>query len=108
VDKYGSDAARILSYAEENSVLAKRITLGRPFLMAEVPYAVHHEMALTLNDFLIRRTHVIHETRGGDLPRARAVAELMARLLGWDASEIESQVHDYASQVALTQRWREA
>jgi glycerol-3-phosphate dehydrogenase len=105
-DTYGNQAARILTYAEENPVLAEQITPGRDYLMAEVPYAVHHEMALTLSDVLIRRTHVIHETRGGGISRARAVAELMAPLLGWDESEIDCQVSDYASQVALTQRWR--
>jgi glycerol-3-phosphate dehydrogenase len=105
-DTYGRDAARIMNYAEENPVLGERITPGRPYLMAEVPYAVRHEMALTLSDVLVRRTHVIHETRGGGLSRARAVAEVMAPLLGWDKSEIDCQVSDYASQVALAQRWR--
>jgi glycerol-3-phosphate dehydrogenase len=107
VDAYGGDAARILTCAEENPVLAERITSERYYLMAEVPHAVQHEMALTLSDVLIRRTHVIHETRGGGLSRARAVAELMAPLLAWDESEIEHQVSDYTSQVALAQRWRE-
>jgi glycerol-3-phosphate dehydrogenase len=106
VDTYGTYAGQILNYANENPILAERITPGHPYVMAEVPYAVHHEMALTLSDVLIRRTHVIHETRGGDLPRARVVAKLMALLLGWDASEIERQVHDYATRVSLTQRWR--
>jgi glycerol-3-phosphate dehydrogenase len=105
-DAYGSQAARILAHAEENPSLAEQITPGQHYLMAEVPYAVQHEMALTLSDVLIRYTHVIHETRGGALPKARAVAELMASFLGWDDSEIDRQVSDYASQVALTQRWR--
>ncbi|MGD2177262.1 MAG: glycerol-3-phosphate dehydrogenase/oxidase [Anaerolineae bacterium] len=107
LDAYGSDAARILAFAEEKPIFAERITPERHYLMAEVLYAVHHQMALTLSDVLIRRTRVIHETRGGGLPRARAVAELMASLLGWGDSEIDRQVCDYASQVALTQRWRE-
>jgi glycerol-3-phosphate dehydrogenase len=106
VDAYGSHAAQILTHAEENPVLDERITPERHYLMAEVPHAVQHEMALTLSDVLIRRTHVIYETRGGGLSRARAVAELMAPLLGWDESETDRQVSDYASQVALTQRWR--
>jgi len=67
---------------------------------------VQHEMALTLCDVLIRRTHVIYETRDGGLDQARAVAELMAPRLGWDEAEIERQVADYTAQVALTQQWR--
>jgi glycerol-3-phosphate dehydrogenase len=107
LEAYGSGASRILAHAEEKPVLAERITPERPYLMAEVPYTVHHEMALTLSDVLVRRTHVIYETRQGALPRAHTVAKLMAPLLGWNESEIDRQVSDYASQVALTQRWRE-
>ena len=107
MDAYGSDAAWMLAYAEENPILGERIVPELPYLMAEVPYAVQHEMALTLSDVLIRRTHVIYETRGGGLERARAVAELMAPRLGWDEAEVERQVADYAAQVALTQQWRE-
>jgi glycerol-3-phosphate dehydrogenase len=107
VDAYGADAAGIMAYAKENPGLAERIAPGRPYLMAEVPYAVHNEMALTLSDVLVRRMHLIYETRGGGLSRARAVAEVMAPLLGWDQSEIDRQVSDYTSEVALTQRWRE-
>jgi glycerol-3-phosphate dehydrogenase len=108
LSQYGSDAIWILAYAEENPALAERIVPGLPYLMAEVPYAVHHEMALTLADVLMRRTHVIYETRGGGLDRARAVADLMATRLGWDESEVVRQISEYASQVALTQQWRRA
>ncbi|OQY18329.1 MAG: hypothetical protein B6I35_13230 [Anaerolineaceae bacterium 4572_32.2] len=106
VDTYGADAAWVLAYAEENPILGERVAPGLPYLMAEVLYGVQHEMALTLCDVLIRRTHVIYETRGGGLEQARAVAELMASRLGWDDDEIERQVKAYAAQVALTQEWR--
>ncbi len=108
VEAYGSDATWVLAYAEENPSLGERIVPELPYLMAESLYGVQHEMALTLCDVLIRRTHVIYETRDGGLERARAVAELMAPRLGWDEVEIERQVETYAAQVALTQRWREA
>jgi glycerol-3-phosphate dehydrogenase len=106
VSTHGSDAAWVLAYAEENPALAERIVPGLPYLMAEVPYAVHHEMAVTLTDVMMRRTHVIHETRSGGLERVRAVAGLMASRLGWDASQVDRQVSEYAAQVALTQEWR--
>ena len=106
VETYGGDATWVLAYAEENHDLGERLVPELPYLMAEVLYAVQHEMALTLCDVLIRRTHVIYETRDGGLQRARAVAELMAPRLGWDEMEIERQVTDYAAQVALTQQWR--
>jgi glycerol-3-phosphate dehydrogenase len=106
-DAYGSDATWVLAYVEENPSLAERIVPQLPYLMAEPLYAVQHEMALTLCDVLIRRTHVIYETQGGGLERARAAAQLMAPRLGWDEVEIERQVADYTAQVALTHSWRE-
>ncbi|MDY6878197.1 MAG: glycerol-3-phosphate dehydrogenase/oxidase [Chloroflexota bacterium] len=106
VEAYGDDVAWVLAYAEENPNLGQRLVSGLPYLMAEVLYAVQHEMALTLCDVLIRRTHVIYETRDGGLRQARAVADLMAPRLGWDKVEAERQVADYAAQVALTQQWR--
>ncbi len=107
VDVYGNDATWVLAYAEENPNLGERIVPELPYLMAEILYALQHEMALTLCDVLIRRTHVIYEARGGGVGQeAHAVAELMAPRLGWDEAEIERQVTDYAAQVALTQQWR--
>jgi len=106
VEAYGSDARWVLAYVEENPRLGERIVPGLPYLMAEPLYEVQHEMALTLCDVLVRRTHVIYEAQGGGLERARAVAELMASRLGWGRVEIERQVADYAAQVALTQEWR--
>jgi len=107
MEAYGGDAAWVLAYAEENPSLAERIVPGLPYLMGEVLYAVQHEMALTLCDVLIRRTHVIYETLDGGLEQVRDVAELMARRLGWDEEEIERQVADYVAQVALVHQWRE-
>jgi len=103
---YGDEATRIVGYTEENPRLRERIVPGRSYILAEVPYAVQHEMALTLRDVLVRRTHVIHETQDGGMAQARAVAELMAPRLGWDEEEIERQVTDYTAQVKLTQQWR--
>jgi len=105
-EAYGSDAAWVLAYAEENPALAERIVPGLPYLMAEPLYGVQHEMALTLCDVLIRRAHLIYETRDGGGARARAVANLMAPRLGWDEAEIERQIEAYAAQVAMTQDWR--
>ncbi len=102
VETYGGDARWILGYIEENPALGEPIVPGLPYRLAEALYAVGHEMALTLCDVLIRRTHVIYDARDGGLSRARAVAEVMAPRLGWDEAEIGRHLADYAAQVALT------
>jgi glycerol-3-phosphate dehydrogenase len=107
LDTYGSDAAWITGCTEGNPALGERIVPGLPYLMAEVAYAIQHEMALTLSDVLIRRTRVIYEVRDGGLDRAPAVAALMAERLGWDEEERARELAEYERQVALTQAWRE-
>jgi glycerol-3-phosphate dehydrogenase len=107
MDTYGSDAAWIAGCAEGNPALGEPIVSGLLYLMAEVAYAVQHEMALTLADVLIRRTHVIYEVRDGGLACAPAVADLMAERLGWDEAERARQMAEYERQVKLTQAWRE-
>lgn len=106
VDTYGSDAALIAAYVEENPELGERIVPQLPYVMAEALYAVQHEMAMTLTDVLIRRTHVLYEVRDGGRERAKAVAALLAPRLGWTAADVEREVGEYGRQVALTQAWR--
>ncbi len=106
VETYGSDAALIAAYAEENPELGERIVPELPYLMAEALYAVQHEMAMRLTDALIRRTHVIYEVQDGGVERARAVAEVLAPRLGWTAADVERELAEYERQVALTQAWR--
>lgn len=106
VDTYGSDAALIAAYVEENPELGERIVPELPYVMAEALYAVQHEMAMTLTDVLIRRTHVLCEVRDGGRERAKAVAALLAPRLGWTAADVERELAEYDRQVALTQAWR--
>jgi glycerol-3-phosphate dehydrogenase len=106
LDTYGADAAWIVGCAEGNPALGEPIVPGLPYLMAEVAYAVQHEMALTLADVLIHRTHVLYEVRDGGLARAPVVADLMAERLGWDEAERARQMAEYEQQVKLTQAWR--
>ncbi len=108
VEAYGADAIRPLAYVEERPELGQPIAPGLPYIRAEVHYAVEHEMALSLADVLIRRTHVIYETFDAGLPQARDVAALMAEKLGWDAAEQERQVVEYERQVSLTRGFRKS
>jgi len=50
-----------------------------------VTWAVEREMAYTIGDLLIRRTHVAFETPD----HGRAAARRVATFLGWDAKELE-------------------
>jgi glycerol-3-phosphate dehydrogenase len=86
--------------------LEARLNPGLPYLKAEIAFAIQHEMALTLNDLLLRRMHFIHEAPNQGLDQALPIAAAMAGLLGWTPAETARQVQAYEHQVALTRRYR--
>jgi glycerol-3-phosphate dehydrogenase len=61
------------------------IVSGLPYRMSEMRWSVEHELACTLGDLLIRRTHLAYETRDN----GRAAARRVAAYLGWNAAEVE-------------------
>ncbi len=63
---------------------------GLPYTVGEMRYCQAHEMAVTLADLLMRRTHVAFETRDHGV----SAAEYLAPLLGFDASEVAAYVAD--------------
>lgn len=101
---YGEDALALLAEVRRDPPLGRPLVSGLPYLWAEVGHAVRAEMAVTLEDVMVRRLHVFYEAADGGLPVAREVAERMARELGigWNAAEISRQVEAYAEQVAAT------
>ena len=101
---YGEDAELMLEAVRGDRALGERILPPHPYVWAEVPHAVGHEMAMSLDDLLIRRLHLFYEARDGGLSVARAVAERMAREpgIGWVAAEVERQVERYRASVEAT------
>jgi glycerol-3-phosphate dehydrogenase len=104
---YGSVASTLLASTGQDARMRGTIVPGLPYIWAQVPYAVQQEMALTLSDFMIRRTHIIHEAGDQGLDCAMEVAATMAPYLGWDSDEIERQVQDYREQVELSRRFEQ-
>jgi len=69
-------------------------------------YAAEHEMAVTLCDFLMRRTHILHEAQDGALLHAGALAADMGAILGWDDERMQREVAEYEKQVMLARAFR--
>ena len=97
--RYGHAARDVLEVAEGDPGLARRIVPELPDLLAEAPFAVRHEQALTLGDVLLRRTRLgILDARplaAPDSEAAHAVAEAMAPGLGWDAARVEQELREW-------------
>ncbi len=104
---YGPASDDLLTMLQNDPEMGTRVVCGLPYIRAEIPYAVQHEMAMTLSGWMIRRAHIMHEDGEQGLGCAPAVAAIMAPLLGWDAAEIERQVQRYHQQVQLSRRYRE-
>jgi glycerol-3-phosphate dehydrogenase len=76
-----------------------RVVDGLPYTVGELRHAVRSEMACTLGDIMIRRTHLAFETRDHGLAVAPVVAAAVGPLLGWNAAQRDQAVDSYAAEV---------
>ncbi len=99
VASYGSEWRDVWSLAAGEPPLAERIEETLPYVMAEVHHAVLREMALTLADVLVRRTHLAFETGDHGIAVAPRVAAEMARILGWSLERVDDERRRYELEV---------
>ncbi len=97
---YGSRWRNVWSYAQRDASLARRLVDDLPYLTAEVAHAVERELACTLSDVLIRRTHIAFETRDHGRGVAKRIAPLVGALLGWDDAQCAHQLAEYDQEVS--------
>jgi glycerol-3-phosphate dehydrogenase len=95
VHAHGDAWRAVWSPVRTEPELAERVEASRPYLLAELRYAVRHEMALTLGDLLVRRTPVAFETRDHGREAARHAAPHVAQWLGWSAPDAERAIAAY-------------
>jgi glycerol-3-phosphate dehydrogenase len=92
----GSDRDGVLDdISRKDSRLAVRLVEGLPYTGAHLVYGVTIEMARTLSDLLIRRTHLAFEMRDHAVSVASQAADIVAPLLGWDDETKSARVRDY-------------
>ncbi len=96
---YGSRWRNVWSYAQRDASLARRLVDNLPYVTAEVAHAVEREMACTLADVLIRRTHIAFETRDHGRGVAKRIAPLVGALLGWSDDEQAAHLNAYDADV---------
>jgi glycerol-3-phosphate dehydrogenase len=76
-----------------------RLDDALPYVVGELCYSVREELACTLGDLLVRRTHVAFETRDHGAAAAERVTPIVAPLLSWDAGATHRALDDYAREV---------
>jgi glycerol-3-phosphate dehydrogenase len=101
---YGSDAPAIRELMRTEPELGEPIDPALPYTGAEVVWAARHEMALTVEDVLARRTRALFLNARAAMRMAPRVAALMAGELGrdaeWQAAEVE-RFHEVAKNYAV-------
>jgi glycerol-3-phosphate dehydrogenase len=102
---YGSRLASVLAYVDQDNRLVKNIIPGYPDIFAQIRHAVIEEEALTVSDFLLRRSTLgLNQNQGQDA--VESVAQEMALLLGWNNQEKQKQIQEYRDLVAISQKFR--
>ncbi len=97
--RHGAEAPDVAALGRELDLLRPLIA-GRPFLEAEVAWAVRHELALSVDDVLSRRLRLSPEMPDRGTSVAPRVAAIMARELAWTEGECERQRDDYLETAA--------
>jgi glycerol-3-phosphate dehydrogenase len=104
LDRYGSLLHHVLALADDRRELLTAIPGAPDYLRVEAVYAAAHEGALHLDDVLTRRTRISIEYPHRGVDSARAVAELMAEVLGWDTATVDREVDIYVKRVEAERR----
>ena len=90
----------------EDTSLAAPLQQGLPYNGGDLVYAVRNELATTLADLLIRRTHLAFETRDHGRSASARVAEIVAPLLDWSedvkSAQLRAYVHDVERMFTIT------
>jgi glycerol-3-phosphate dehydrogenase len=106
VRTYGSEATAVARLAKSNRSLGAPIAEGHPSVRAELVHAIRREMAVTLSDLLVRRTHVFYEAEHHALPEAPELVELAASELTWSAGRKAQELADYLAEVERSVAFR--
>ena len=102
---YGSRFSQVLDLACQDVSGGQPICPHCQDILSQVRHSVEEESALTVSDFLLRRSVVgLGPCQG--LDAVETVAEEMGRLLRWNAAEKRQQVEAYRASAALGQRFK--
>ncbi len=104
----GEREAAVARLIEDDASLATPLHQGLPYTGGDLVYAVKNEMATTLADLLIRRTHLAFETRDHGRGVSARAAGIVAPLLGWSedvkSAQLRAYVHDVERMFTISPR----
>lgn len=95
VATYGTQSETVLQPLTNEPDLGQPVGTGSPLLGAEIRYALDHEMALTVEDVLDRRTRLLLFARDQGMGTLEATATVLARHLHWSAERHDAEIASY-------------
>lgn len=105
----GSDRnARRAALEANEPDLARSVIHGLPYTCSDVALAARQEMAVTLADVMVRRTHIAFELADHGVASARSVATVMRNALGWDETTTQYRIAEYTNEAKRLFSFRES
>ncbi len=107
VHTYGSEAPAVVRLAQSDPAMTEPVLVGHCTMWAELVYGMQREMAVTLGDLLIRRTHLFYAAPQQALERAPAVADVAVEEMEWDEARRDAELDVYRLDVQRSLAFRE-
>lgn len=92
---YGTFITDLLRFGEEDSVWLEPLADDVHAIKGEVRLAVEQEMALSVTDFMDRRSALLLFSENHGLSAVEMVANIMGALLGWDETKRTEEIEHY-------------
>jgi len=106
VETYGRAYPRVLELGRKLPDGFERLCPSNPEIVAQLHHAVREEMAVSLQDLLLRRTG-IGQSRCQGLDCAEPIAARMAELGGWTRRRLDAELEAYSQHVERSRRFRQ-
>jgi glycerol-3-phosphate dehydrogenase len=105
VTTYGRGWSRVIDLAGKVAAGTEPLCPSNPDVVAELHRAVQDEMAVSLQDVLLRRTGIgTSRCQGQDC--AESIGRRMAQLLGWTPRRLDAELDAYRAHVARSHKFR--
>jgi glycerol-3-phosphate dehydrogenase len=104
----GDRNARRAALESNDPELARSLLHGLSYTCSDIALAANEEMAVTLADVMVRRTHIAFELTDHGIGAADSVAHVMAEVLRWNDATTRSRTAAYAGDVKRLLSLRES
>jgi len=106
VETYGRAYPRVLELGRKLPDGFERLCPSNPEIVAQLHHALREELAVSLQDVLLRRTG-IGQSRCQGLDCAESIAARMAELGGWSKRRLDAELEAYSQHVERSRRFRQ-